>query len=126
MFFPFRDALFFPVSLPNRSLSLPRCPVFERPVFRSSRALMVRLPLFALSRILLVPFPFRVSSHPILCSSRFVLARPVFRSLSPLSALRFALLFFQGIGYFVGMHLEGAGVTDCDHWHDDAGKPENR
>lgn len=28
----------------------------------------------------------------------------------------------QGIEYFVQMHLDGAGVKDCDHWHDDAGK----
>lgn len=30
----------------------------------------------------------------------------------------------QGIHYFVQMHLDGAGVKDCDHWHDDAGKLE--
>eukprot|EP00904_Undaria_pinnatifida_P008202 jgi/Undpi1/4511/HiC_scaffold_18.g07865.m1 len=28
---------------------------------------------------------------------------------------------FKSIHYFVQMHLEGAGITDCDHWHDDAG-----
>lgn len=28
----------------------------------------------------------------------------------------------QGIDYFVQMHLDGAGVKDCDHWHDDAGE----
>eukprot|EP00752_Nemacystus_decipiens_P017229 g15434.t1 len=28
---------------------------------------------------------------------------------------------YKGIGFFVEMHLEGAGVTDCDHWHEDAG-----
>lgn len=27
----------------------------------------------------------------------------------------------QGIDFFVQMHLDGAGVKDCDHWHDDAG-----
>eukprot|EP00904_Undaria_pinnatifida_P008379 jgi/Undpi1/4671/HiC_scaffold_18.g08025.m1 len=28
---------------------------------------------------------------------------------------------YKGINFFVQMHLDGAGVTDCDHWHDDAG-----
>lgn len=28
---------------------------------------------------------------------------------------------YQGINFFVQMHLDGAGVKDCDHWHDDAG-----
>ncbi|CAN0178363.1 unnamed protein product [Pylaiella littoralis] len=28
---------------------------------------------------------------------------------------------YKGIDYFVQMHLDGAGVPDCDHWHDDAG-----
>ncbi|CAN0087203.1 unnamed protein product, partial [Scytosiphon promiscuus] len=28
---------------------------------------------------------------------------------------------YKGIQYFVQMHLDGAGVEDCDHWHDDAG-----
>ncbi|CAM9764660.1 unnamed protein product, partial [Ectocarpus sp. 4 AP-2014] len=28
---------------------------------------------------------------------------------------------YKGIDYFVQMHLDGAGVKDCDHWHDDAG-----
>lgn len=27
----------------------------------------------------------------------------------------------QGADFFVQMHLDGAGVKDCDHWHDDAG-----
>lgn len=27
----------------------------------------------------------------------------------------------QGIDYFVQLHLDGAGIKDCDHWHDDAG-----
>ncbi|CAN0081632.1 unnamed protein product, partial [Ectocarpus sp. 13 AM-2016] len=27
----------------------------------------------------------------------------------------------QGIEFFVQMHLDGAAVKDCDHWHDDAG-----
>ncbi|CAM9600123.1 unnamed protein product [Ascophyllum nodosum] len=28
---------------------------------------------------------------------------------------------YRGIEYFVQMHLDGAGVKECDHWHDDAG-----
>ncbi|CAM9678592.1 unnamed protein product [Ectocarpus sp. 12 AP-2014] len=28
---------------------------------------------------------------------------------------------YKGINFFVQMHLDGAGVKDCDHWHDDAG-----
>ncbi|CAB1119544.1 TYR [Ectocarpus sp. CCAP 1310/34] len=28
---------------------------------------------------------------------------------------------YKGIDYFVQLHLDGAGVKDCDHWHDDAG-----
>ncbi|CAM9656056.1 unnamed protein product [Scytosiphon promiscuus] len=28
---------------------------------------------------------------------------------------------YKGIQFFVQMHLDGAGVQDCDHWHDDAG-----
>ncbi|CBJ33028.1 Hypothetical Protein RRSL_02205 [Ectocarpus siliculosus] len=28
---------------------------------------------------------------------------------------------YKGISFFVQMHLDGAGVSDCDHWHDDAG-----
>lgn len=28
---------------------------------------------------------------------------------------------YKGIDFFVQMHLDGAGVKDCDHWHDDAG-----
>ncbi|CAN0120597.1 unnamed protein product [Pylaiella littoralis] len=28
---------------------------------------------------------------------------------------------YKGIEFFVQMHLDGAGVADCDHWHDDAG-----
>lgn len=32
--------------------------------------------------------------------------------------------FYQGINFFVQMHLDGAGIEDCDHWHDDAGKRE--
>ncbi|CAM9580371.1 unnamed protein product [Ectocarpus fasciculatus] len=28
---------------------------------------------------------------------------------------------YKGIELFVQMHLDGAGVKDCDHWHDDAG-----
>ncbi|CAM9495225.1 unnamed protein product [Ectocarpus sp. 8 AP-2014] len=28
---------------------------------------------------------------------------------------------YKGINFFVQMHLNGAGVSDCDHWHDDAG-----
>lgn len=28
---------------------------------------------------------------------------------------------FKGIEFFVQMHLDGAGIKDCDHWHDDAG-----
>ncbi|CAM9705683.1 unnamed protein product, partial [Hapterophycus canaliculatus] len=28
---------------------------------------------------------------------------------------------YKGIQFFVQMHLDGAGVADCDHWHDDAG-----
>ncbi len=32
----------------------------------------------------------------------------------------------QGINFFVQMHLDGAGVTDCDHWHDDAGERQTR
>ncbi|CAM9726420.1 unnamed protein product, partial [Phaeothamnion confervicola] len=28
---------------------------------------------------------------------------------------------YRSIEYFVQVHLNGAGVTDCDHWHDDAG-----
>ncbi|CAM9236405.1 unnamed protein product [Ectocarpus sp. 4 AP-2014] len=28
---------------------------------------------------------------------------------------------YKGIEFFVQMHLDGAAVKDCDHWHDDAG-----
>ncbi|CAM9679410.1 unnamed protein product [Phaeothamnion confervicola] len=28
---------------------------------------------------------------------------------------------YKGIDFFVQIHLDGAGVLDCDHWHDDAG-----
>eukprot|EP00904_Undaria_pinnatifida_P008207 jgi/Undpi1/4516/HiC_scaffold_18.g07870.m1 len=28
---------------------------------------------------------------------------------------------YKGIHYFVQLHLDGAGVKECDHWHDDAG-----
>lgn len=28
---------------------------------------------------------------------------------------------YKGIDYFVQLHLDGAGIKDCDHWHDDAG-----
>eukprot|EP00903_Cladosiphon_okamuranus_P019382 g17822.t1 len=28
---------------------------------------------------------------------------------------------YKGINFFVQMHLDGAGVKDCDHWHDGAG-----
>ncbi|CAM9656131.1 unnamed protein product [Scytosiphon promiscuus] len=28
---------------------------------------------------------------------------------------------YKGINFFVQMHLDGAGIKDCDHWHDDAG-----
>eukprot|EP00903_Cladosiphon_okamuranus_P013777 g12823.t1 len=28
---------------------------------------------------------------------------------------------YKGIDFFVQMHLDGAGIEDCDHWHDDAG-----
>lgn len=27
----------------------------------------------------------------------------------------------QGIDFYVQMHLDGAGMKECDHWHDDAG-----
>ena len=33
-----------------------------------------------------------------------------------------ALYLSQGIHFFVQLHLDGAGVKECDHWHDDAGK----
>ncbi|CAM9333791.1 unnamed protein product, partial [Ascophyllum nodosum] len=28
---------------------------------------------------------------------------------------------YLGIEFFVQMHLDGAGVIECDHWHDDSG-----
>lgn len=32
----------------------------------------------------------------------------------------------QGIDFFISMHLDGSGVNNCDHWHDNAGIMSHR